>query len=57
MFSLPPPRHISTLHFASNEPCAQDVRFLGIGGLAVDAKSTRMTRSGLVAQVCAGHMA
>jgi hypothetical protein len=37
---------VHTWHFASNEPCAQDVRFLGIGGLAVDAKSTRMTQSG-----------
>ena len=33
--------------FASNELCAQDVRNLGMSGLAADAKSTRMTRSRL----------
>ena len=37
---------VHTWHFASDEPCAQDVRFLGIGGLAVDANSTRMTPTG-----------
>jgi hypothetical protein len=34
-------------HFASDAPCAQDVRVVGIGGLAVNGKSTRMTRTGL----------
>jgi hypothetical protein len=32
--------------FASNELCAQDVRNLGMSGLAADAKSTRMTQGG-----------
>ena len=30
-------------HFASDAPCAQEVRVLGIGGPAVNAKSTRLT--------------
>src|SRR5262245_49547864 len=40
------PGAVHTWHFASDERCAQDVRFLGKCGLAADAKSTRLTRLG-----------
>src|SRR5262249_19529538 len=43
---LAAPAHGSFWHFASDERCAQDVRFLGKCGLAADAKSTRLTRLG-----------
>jgi hypothetical protein len=33
-----------TAAIASNEACAQDVRNVGMSGLAADANSTRMTR-------------
>src|SRR5262245_33431317 len=35
---------VGSWHFASNEPCAQDVRNLGISGLSSDAANDLQTR-------------
>src|SRR5262245_7853415 len=37
---------VRSWHIASNGPCAQDVRNVGMSGLTPDAESTRMTPSG-----------